>query len=123
VTPVGGFLSKGKKDAPVIVSFDANGRFPAGNDGEKGKCKGNSGSFALLRMTNFLDLRRGQKQVLRFAPNEQAHKPYGISRGLFWGLDVTRKASQDDGVFLVWEEEQSAWDDGILWVWGKAFRS
>ena len=50
MTPVGGFLSKGKKDAPVIVSFDANGRFPAGNDGEKGKCKGNSGSFALLLM-------------------------------------------------------------------------
>ena len=34
----------------------------------------------------------------------------------FFGLDVTRKASQDaqdDGVFLVWEEERSAWDDGV----------
>jgi len=34
----------------------------------------------------------------------------------FFGLDVTCKASQDaqdDGVFLVWEEEQSAWDDGV----------
>ena len=30
-----------------------------------------------------------------------------------FGLDVTRKASQDDGVFLVWEEEQSAWHDGV----------